>query len=84
MVRKETRFIPIQKKLPYMKFPLISILLAVVILIWNPVHNLFYYIGVIVCMITLALTFMDLIELHNQLTTRRLPQLNKRGGDEYV
>ena len=67
-----------------MKFPLISILLAVLILIWNPVHNLFYYIGVIVCMITLVLTFMDLIELHNQLTTRKLPQLNKRGGDEYV
>lgn len=76
--------IPIKEKLPFMKFPLISILLAVLILIWNPVHNLFYYIGVIVCMITLALTFTDLIELHNQLTTRKLPQLNKRGGDEYV
>lgn len=84
LFRQKKLFISIQEKLPYIKFPLISILLAVLILIRNPVHNLFYYIGVIVCMITLALTFMDLIELHNQLTTRKLPQLNKRGGDEYV
>ena len=57
------------------------ILLAIVILIWNPVHNLFYYIGVIVCMIMLAMTFTDLIELHNRFTTRKLPQLNKRGAN---
>jgi len=76
--------IPLKEKLPFMKYPLISILLAIVILLWNPVHNFFYYIGVITCMIMLALTFTDLIELHNQLTTRKLPQLNKRGGDEYA
>lgn len=82
--RKKKPRIPIKEKLPFMKYPLISILLAIVILIWNPVHNLFYYIGVIVCMIMLAMTFTDLIELHNRFTTRKLPQLNKRGGDEYV
>ena len=71
-----------KRKLPYMKFPFISILLAIIILIWNPVHNIFYYIGVIVCMLMLALTFTDIIECHNLMTTRKLPQLNKRGGDE--
>ena len=26
--------------------------------------------------------FFDIIKEHNQLTTRKLPQLEKRGGDE--
>lgn len=72
----------LKQKLPYVKYPLISIVLAILILIWNPVYDIFYYIGVIVCMLMAALTFTDLIELHNRLTTRKLPQLNKRGGDE--
>lgn len=72
----------LKRKLFYMKYPLISILLAIVILILNPAYDLFYYIGVIACMITTALTFTDLITLHNRLTMRKLPQLNKRGGDE--
>lgn len=75
-------FKDMKQKLPYVKYLLISIVLAILILIWNPVYDIFYYIGVIVCMIMTALTFTDLIELHNKLTTRKLPQLNKRGGDE--
>lgn len=72
----------LKRILPYIKYPLISILLSIGILLWNPVYDTFYYIGVIVCMLMTALTFTDLIELHNKLTTRKLPQLNKRGGDE--
>lgn len=72
----------LKRKLFFMKYPLISILLAIIIFVCNPVYDFFYYIGVIACMVTTALTFTDLITLHNRLTMRKLPQLNKRGGDE--
>lgn len=62
--------------------PVGGILFAVVILIGNPVSDWFYYIGALGCMGTVLWAIMDIIRQHNMLTTRRLPQLNRRGGDE--
>ena len=62
--------------------PLAGILLALMILIWNPVSDWFYYIGAFVCMGTVLWAIMDIIRQHNLLTTRKLPQLGRRGGDE--
>lgn len=62
--------------------PFAGIVLAVVILLVHPVSDWFYYIGAFVCMGTVFWAIMDIIKQHNLLTTRRLPQLNRRGGDE--
>lgn len=58
-----------------------GIVAAVLILIINPVHDWFYYIGVILCLVMVMLAFVDIIKHHNELTTRKLPQFNRRGGD---
>ncbi len=62
--------------------PSAGILLAAVVLLVNPVSDWFYYIGAFACMGTVLWAIMDIIRHHNMLTTRRLPQLNRRGGDE--
>nr|WP_289767869.1 hypothetical protein [uncultured Acetatifactor sp.] len=62
--------------------PLAGIVLAAVILLANPVSDWFYYIGAFACMGTVLWAILDIIRQHNMLTTRRLPQLNRRGGDE--
>ncbi len=41
-----------------------------------------YYIGAFVCMGTVLWAIMDIIRQHNLLTTRKLIQLGRRGGDE--
>ncbi len=71
-----------KEKCPALVKPFAGIVLAVVILLIDPVSDWFYYIGASVCMGTVLWAIMDIIKQHNMLTTRKLPQLNRRGGDE--
>lgn len=71
-----------KQNLPLLWKPLSGIAVAVLILIINPVSDIIYYLGAIFCMSMAAWVFVDIIQRHNLLSTRKLPQLNKRGGDE--
>ncbi|MCI8454442.1 MAG: zinc ribbon domain-containing protein [Lachnospiraceae bacterium] len=71
-----------REKWPVLKKPLAGIVLAAVILLLNPVSDWFYYIGAFGCMSTVLWGLLDMIRQHNRLTTRKLPQLGRRGGDE--
>lgn len=71
-----------KEKLPTLAKPLGGILLAILILLINPVSDWYYYIGAFVCMGTVIWVIFDIIKHHNMLSTRKLPQFNKRGGDE--
>ena len=79
---KQRYFSHIKDKLPTLIKPLGGILIAIVVLIVNPVSDWFYYLGAFACMGTVLWAIMDIIKQHNLLTTRKLPQLNRRGGDE--
>lgn len=68
--------------IPVLVKPVAAIVLALAIILWNPVSDLFYYGGSIVSMGAVIWTLMDIIGRYNVLTTRKLPQLNRRGGDE--
>lgn len=69
---------------PVLIKPVLAILLALVILIWHPVSDLFYYGGAIVSMAAVIWTLLDIIGRYNVLTMRKLPQFNRRGGDHYA
>ncbi len=62
--------------------PIGGIIAALLILLFNPVSDWFYYIGAILCMGGVLWVIMDIVRHHNELTTRKIPQFNKRGGDE--
>lgn len=81
--REEVR-VPLKEKLPTLWKPIAGIAAAVLILLLNPVQDSFYYIGVILCLIMVIWAFADIVKQHNELTTRKLPQFNRRGGDENV
>ncbi len=72
---------PKETGLYYLKIiPALLIPIAVVFI--NPVHDYYYYGAAIISLILILLSFSDLVSIHNRLTARDLPQLEKRGGDE--
>lgn len=73
---------PMKEKWGSLYKPALAIAVAVLILIWNPVSDLYYYTGAAVSLGCVIWSFFDIIKEHNLLTTRKLPQLGKRGGDE--
>ncbi|MDE6388300.1 MAG: hypothetical protein K2L82_10915 [Lachnospiraceae bacterium] len=72
----------LKERFPMLAKPIAAILLAITIIIWNPVSDLYYYGGSVISMSAVIWTLMDIIERYNVLTTRKLPQFNRRGGDE--
>lgn len=70
-----------KKRSAWMK-SLIGIVIALVILVMNPVEDWYYYAGVVVCLLAVQWSIVDIIRHHNMFTTRKLPQFNRRGGDE--
>ncbi len=68
------------KKYLYKQF--IGIILGVLIVIFNPVSDLYYY-GVAIINFLLAIwSFYDIVKERNLLVSSKLPQLERRGGDE--
>lgn len=55
---------------------------AIPIWIFNPVSDLWYYAGTIAAFIGILFTITDLIRKYNILATRKLPQFDRRGGDD--
>lgn len=71
-----------RKKLPYLIKPFVGIGIATLLLYIMPKSEFWYYAGTLVCMVLIGVTLINIIKYHNQLTTHKLPQLNRRGGDE--
>ena len=61
---------------------LIATILPIIIIIMHPVSDTYYYGGALISFILIILSFRDLVKEHNLLVSNKLPQLEKRGGDE--
>ena len=61
---------------------LIASLLSLMMIIFSPVHDAYYYVAAIIGLILIIWSFNDLVKIHNELVSRPIPQLEKRGGDE--
>ena len=61
---------------------IIAIVVAILILFFNPVSDIYYYAGVILTAIALFVTIKELIHYYNIMATRRLPQFDRTGGDD--
>ena len=53
------------------------------VLFINFVSDIYYYGSVIIVLLLIILSFYDLVIEHNILVSTKLPQLEKRGGDEF-
>ena len=74
---------PLKDKMKILWRPLAGIAASLIIVALAPVSDLYYYGAAIVSMIFVFWSFWDILRLHNRLTTRPLPQFNKRGGEEF-
>lgn len=66
----------------YILKQIIGIAICVIVLILNPVDDLYYYLAAFGALGLAILSFSDLVKKHNLLVSTKLPQLEKRGGDE--
>lgn len=66
----------------YIVKQLISIVLGVFVLVIGFVNDAYYYGASIVMLCMIIWSFYDLVKEHNLLVSTKLPQLEKRGGNE--
>lgn len=62
--------------------PICSFLITLIVFCLKPASDLYYYIAAIISIGITGLSFYNIIDKFNILTTRKLPQLGSRGGDE--
>ena len=73
---------PFGRKIKYLIKQLIAIGLCILGFTIYTIEDFFYYGLSVIGFIIMILTFIDLIRIHNDLTKRKIPQLEKRGGDK--
>ena len=59
----------------------LAIIISGLVLLLQPVSDLYYYGATVVSLVLIILSFRNIIKEYNLLVSRPLPQLNKRGGD---
>ena len=62
--------------------PLLGLLITIVVFCIRPASDIYYYIAALISISITMWSFYDIIKKLNILSTRKLPQLGKRGGDE--
>jgi len=72
----------LEEKFKYSYKPVLSILIGLVALLLNFVDDIYYYGATLIMFSLIIWSFYDLIKGHNLLASTKLPQLEKRGGDE--
>ena len=70
------------KSSKYVIKQVIGFLLGILIMIAQPVSDIYYYFGAIILFALNVLSCNDIVKEHNMLTSRKIPQLEKRGGDK--
>lgn len=63
-------------------FCMVAVVIALLIAVIKPVHDIFYYAGATLSLIAIFVTLLDLIAKYNILATRKLPQFDYKGGDD--
>lgn len=59
-----------------------AVAIGCILRLWKPVSDLWYYGGAVLILLTVIFILWDLIQNYNRLAMRRLPQFDKKGGDD--
>lgn len=62
--------------------PLAAVCAGALIGFYQPVSDLWYYGGVLLILLSVVCSIIEIIQNYNRLATRRLPQFDKRGGED--
>ena len=82
---KEREELYVQSKKTRFKFlrkEILALVLPIVVFLSGTIEDNFFYAATIASFVLSILSFYDLVREHNILVSNKLPQLEKRGGDE--
>lgn len=71
-------------KFGYLYKQIIAMILPLIFVFSSVAEDIFFYGSAIISLILVLISFKELVKEHNLLVSNRLPQLEKRGGDENV
>ena len=74
---------PVSKKVGTSIFPIVSMIITALMWFIDPVSDIPFYVTAVIGMIMIGVAVSKLVSKHNMLTSRKLPQFNKRGGEEH-
>lgn len=80
---KMYNLIPQKYRKPGFMWGFVAMLISLFVTIINPVADWIYYAGAVASLAAVFCTMLSIIHGYNILSTRPLPQLNKRGGEEH-
>lgn len=52
------------------------------VLLWYPVSDIYYYGAAIISLAAVFLSVVNIVKYYNKLATRKIPQFDKKGGDD--
>lgn len=81
--KKKAKYPFMEKITKYLYKQIIAVIIGFLVLAANPVHDYYYYGAAIISFALTTWAFRDLVKEHNLLVSNKLPQLEKRGGDEH-
>lgn len=61
---------------------IVAIIICAIVAVAQPINDIIYYGAVILSLSAIFYAFKDIIEYYNILSTRRLPQFDRTGGDD--
>ena len=73
---------PSHKGLPVFIIEFAATCVGAIVCLVNPVSDIWFYACAILILITVVMTNLTIIGRYNILATRRLPQFNRKGGDD--
>lgn len=74
-----------RSKTPFAVILSIAAIVAVIaVFLLKPVHDLWYYGAAILTLVAATVNFIYIIKDYNRLAMRKLPQFNKKGGDDHA
>ena len=69
-------------KSPGFALSITTLSISFIVAVFKPVSDLFYYGAVMFSLIMIVLLNIEIIRKYNILATRRLPQFDRKGGDD--
>ncbi len=70
-----------KSRMYYLWKPIAGVAVSVLVLMLKPVMDAYYYGAAIVSMLLILWSIYDIVKTQNILSTRKIPQFEKRGGD---
>lgn len=61
---------------------LAAMIASIIVCMWNPVSDIWYYASACLIFLGILSTIIGIIRKYNILTTRKLPQFERKGGDD--